>query len=125
MSFRRGVLERFSFDESLVGYCMREDLDISYRVAKEFKILYLPTSSLSHMESPLQRPSALRFGEMDVKSWGWFVRKNMPGFLNRICFSWGVLGYVLILLLSGLLNWRRTDFLRAIGGFKALVLEGY
>jgi GT2 family glycosyltransferase len=119
MSFRKEVLDRFTFDETLVGYCMREDLDISFRIAREFRILYLPSASLLHKQSPQQRAHAARFGEMDIKSWHWFVSKNMPRFKNRVCFWWALPGYLLMLLLSALLYRRSDDYFRWSGGIKA------
>jgi len=120
MSFRKEVFNRYLFDETLSGYSMREDLDMSYRVAKSYKILYLPSASLLHAESPVKRLDAVSFGEADVKSWHWFVKKNMST-VNHFWFFWGSGGYIMNLLLSSLLCKTPADYLRAVGGLKALL----
>lgn len=121
MSFRREVLEKYHFDESLVGYSMREDLDMSYRVSKKYKILYLPSAQLLHLESPIQRLNSVRFGEKDIESWHWFVWKNLNMVKNKILFYWSVFGYLILLLLSQLLLNDKDAFYRFKGGIKALL----
>jgi GT2 family glycosyltransferase len=120
------VLNKYLFDETLMGYSMREDLDMSYRVAGEYKILYLPGASLLHSESSTERLDAVKFGEADLRSWHWFVKKNMPSLTNQICFYWGAFGYLLLLLLRFLLYKNNTYHMRAVGGVRALLgIMGY
>ncbi len=120
MSFRREVLEKYQFDESLVGYSMREDLDMSYRVSKEYKILYLPSAQILHLESPIQRLNAVNFGEKDIESWRWFIWKNMNTVKKKFLFYWSVTGYLILLLLSSILSNDKNAFYRFKGGLIAL-----
>lgn len=120
MSFRKEILTKYSFDESLIGYSMREDLDISYRISKEYKILYLPYISLLHNESQIQRLNAINFGEADIESWHWFVNKNLHYVKNKICFYWGLTGYLILLLLSSIIFNDKNAYYRFKGGLKAL-----
>ena len=73
------------------------------------------------MESPVKRLDTFTFGEKDIESWHWFVKKNMPHLINLICFYWAAFGYLILLLLSSIVFNDRTYFNRFKGGGKALL----
>jgi len=54
-AYRRNVFELFHFDEQLVGPCMGEDLDFSYRVGKSWKLIIQPNAHIYHFPSTTAR----------------------------------------------------------------------
>ena len=120
-SYRRNIFNNFLFDESLKDYSMREDLDFSYRVSKKHKLIYAPKAEMIHHHSATLRASDRQFGQIYIESWHWFVCKNIPKIINHLCFWYAAIGYIFVLLLTALFYYRRTDYLRALGGIKGLL----
>lgn len=47
-SYKKEVLEKFSFDENLVAYCLGEDMDHSWRVSREYPLVLVPEARALH-----------------------------------------------------------------------------
>jgi len=46
--YRRNVFNTFLFDENLKGYAYNEDLDLSYRISREYECWYIPEAKVIH-----------------------------------------------------------------------------
>jgi GT2 family glycosyltransferase len=66
MSFRRSALDPDRFDESIPGYALGEDLELSYRVRQRHRLIVTPTARLEHRQSPVNRLARTQWGHDDV-----------------------------------------------------------
>lgn len=74
--WRRSVFERFRFDDWFEGYSYLEDLEHSYRVGKEFRLVVLSDSRYSHLPATGGRGNGFAFGLREVRNRLHFVQKN-------------------------------------------------
>ncbi len=72
----RRIFERFRFDAWFDGYSYLEDLEHSYRVGKEFRLVVLPDSRYSHLPAAGGRGNGFIFGLREIRNRLYFVRKN-------------------------------------------------
>lgn len=101
MAFRRDVLDKFKFDENLQGYCYMEDCDISYRVSREYKMIYTPYAKLVHNVSSTSRNSDYSKMKMAIQNHYYIFNKNFPQkFYNRFAFWTSVFGLFFICFLG-------------------------
>ena len=89
MSYRRSLFESLSFDETLGGYGLMEDVDFSVRAARTGRLLVTPHARLVHNVSPVERWDFQRRTRASVYRRGWFVEKNLPR-RCRAAFWWSV-----------------------------------
>jgi len=100
MAFRTEVLDKIKFDENLQGYCPLEDCDISYRVAKQYKIIYTPYAKLIHNVSPVSRDSDRLRMKTYIEYHYYLFNKNFPHkFYNRFAFCMSILGLFVVYFL--------------------------
>jgi len=96
MAFRREVLRKYPFDETLDGYSFMEDDDIASRVSREYTNLYTPHARLRHFESPVSRNREFLQKKMLVKNYHYLFRKNFPYVVSRrTAFWWSILGLII------------------------------
>jgi glycosyltransferase involved in cell wall biosynthesis/GT2 family glycosyltransferase len=74
--WRREVLRRYRFDEWFGGYSYLEDLDLSYRIAKTFRLAVVAGARCRHLPAAGGRGSAYVFGQREVLNRVRFVRTN-------------------------------------------------
>jgi GT2 family glycosyltransferase len=94
-SFRRSLLEEHRFDNSLEGYSMLEDLDLSYRISRTAPLYVIPEARLVHHRSPINRKVAEDYMYHQIVHRRWFVEKNLGRACHRAAFWWATLGQVL------------------------------
>lgn len=93
VAFRRQVLDEFSFDESLQGYALKEDVDFSYRVGQKYALLVSPDARFCHLKTPLARISVREKYRMHVVNNYVLFRKNLGGsFWRWLAFCWAMIG---------------------------------
>jgi glycosyltransferase involved in cell wall biosynthesis len=88
MAFRREVLERHRFSYFFDGYSQGEDLEMSRRVASEFRLLWCGDALVEHRPAKAGRPPAFAKGKMEVRNRCFIWRRHVPrrGVRNRIRF---------------------------------------
>lgn len=74
--WRREVLEKYRFDEWFKGYSYLEDLDLSYRVRKEWKLVVVPDAKYNHYPAETGRGNGFVFGKREVINRIYFVKKH-------------------------------------------------
>jgi len=74
--FRKSIFSQVSFDEWFSGYAYLEDLDLSYRIGKQWRLVVVSAARFNHYPSPLGRPSAYLFGKMEILNRLRFVSKH-------------------------------------------------
>ena len=97
---QQALLDQHSFDEDLVGYSMLEDLDLSYRIGLDTRLVVEPQARLLHRRSPRNRLSPERYSYFLAVHRLWFVEKHFDSFSCRLAFWWSVAGKLIILLFT-------------------------
>jgi GT2 family glycosyltransferase len=91
--FRKHVLQQFGLDESLDGYALKEDIDLSYRVSRRYRVLVIPDARFLHLKTPTARIDVREKARMHVVNNFWFFSKHMRGPMkNAVAFMWGMVG---------------------------------
>ena len=99
MAFRREVFEHERFVQFLPGYCQNEDVDMTFRVGKNWKILQTPHAKLLHKESPVSRiqyPAQL--GQMIFAHYYVFTRYRQKTPANVAQYAWSHSGLMALAL---------------------------
>jgi len=103
MAFTKKALKEVGgFDEKLSNYCYMEDVDISYRVSRKYKILYNPNARCFHNYSLTNRLNDHELGKMLIINQRYLHKKNLPQRLDfRLALFLSFWGLVLSNLLNG------------------------
>ena len=96
MSFRRAVFETFSFNEQFNGYGLGEDVDLSYRVRQQGRLLVTPEARIEHLQSPVNRIETPQYTYDEIVNRARRVRAR-TGCLRMRWFWWSVTGQLLAL----------------------------
>ena len=95
MAFDRKVFHKFKFDEMLAGYSYMEDTDFSYRISKQFNLLYQPNAKLQHFATTYRVTSTRELRKMLVRNHFYLFQKNIPKDLNHIfAFIMSIFGLI-------------------------------
>jgi len=111
--YSRTVLEQFSFDEWFHSYSYLEDLDLSYRIGKKYKLAVVADARFYHYPSEVGRPSAYLFGKKEVLNRLYFVSKHLE--LSRPLCCVALCLRALISFLMGLAKLECAYFKRVAG----------
>jgi GT2 family glycosyltransferase len=74
--YPKTVFMEYGFDNWFEGYSYLEDLDLSYRISKRYKLAMVSDARINHYPSRTGRPDAVLFGKKEVLNRLWFVRKH-------------------------------------------------
>jgi len=116
-TYRREVFLDNLFDEALKGYCYMEDVDFSYRVGKQYHLLYSPFAKCihNHQSSPTTRLKKREKQFMFMINYHYLFKKNMKlTSRNIFCHYWSFLGFIV----RAVFFERNIDFL--IGTLKGI-----
>ena len=93
----KDIILRYKFDETLTKYAWKEDQDVAYRVARDYKLYKTPYARLYHNHSPVARSNVREVDYKKVINNYYIFQKNMPQTLkNKCCFYWSLLGLLLL-----------------------------
>lgn len=112
-SYRRSLLERHRFDETLSGYSMLEDLDLSYRIRQEARLVVHPNACLRHRRASGGRPDTEQYAYTETVHRRWFVERHFDGVGERWAYWWSRVGR--FLAVARLPRSDRMDTLRGLG----------
>ncbi len=106
MSFRRDILMRFLFEEKFPRYGALEDIELSYRISRSYKLFFNPNARLQHFQSPAERHSIGNHTKMYVEHYTYHFFKNIyPHAPYKIIFyTWTMMGILLNCML-----WERSS----------------
>jgi glycosyltransferase involved in cell wall biosynthesis len=124
MSFRRQVLQDIRFDEALIEYWYGDDIDISFRISRRYKLIQIPSATLVHRSRPYEGARRCDLAWRKRANRLYLFRKHLnPGAFDWICYAWAELGeffYSLALMVAG----RGPDhFLGIVGGYRDLIVS--
>jgi GT2 family glycosyltransferase len=77
-TFRREVLETIRFSEFFRGYSQGEDLEMSLRVGRQWKLVCCGNARIIHKASPGGRPKFFERGKMDVINRYFIWKRHTP-----------------------------------------------
>jgi GT2 family glycosyltransferase len=92
-SFRRRVLERFSFDETMTGYALGEDVEFCLRAGSEFRFGVYPGAGVVHRRSAASRPDPGDLRTMARLSANRLWRKHRRHTGDDLCYLWLLAGF--------------------------------
>lgn len=96
-SYYRKVFNEFRFDENLSGYALKEDMELSYRISRKYKLYQTPYAVLYHYLSAINRSRIEELSRLRVIYSYYLFKKNIPQtIVNRLCFFWSLLGCITI-----------------------------
>jgi len=96
MAFPKHIFSQFMFDEALTGYSYMEDVDLSFRVAKEFLLYYQPKAKLEHLTTTYKTVDTRMMRKMMARNHFYLFRKNLPKNLpNIFAFIMSIVGMLL------------------------------
>ena len=111
--YARHLLDENPFDEFFKGYSYLEDLDLSYRIGKNYRLAVVADARFYHYPSAVGRPDSYLFGKKEVINRLYFVSKH--GEFSRL-LCWVSLGMRMLLsVLDGLKRREGSHFKRAVG----------
>lgn len=96
--YKKQFFQKFKFDENMYKYCSGDDVDISYRIYKEYpKSLYqTPFAKVIHATSDTGRaPKKELIYTMQVYHTYLFYKLIDQKLMNKLIFAWSRIGYVL------------------------------
>jgi GT2 family glycosyltransferase len=114
MAFRAEVFDKERFVQFLPGYNQNEDIDMTFRVSRDWTILQTPHAKLLHKESPVARINyPAQLGQLIYAQWYFFTRhrEKRPSQVARYAWSSGGL---LALALGRAVKQRRPEVLHGI-----------
>ena len=82
--YSRKVLAEFGWDEWFESYSYLEDLDLSYRVSKKYRLAMVAGARFHHYPSSIGRPNWYLFGKKEVLNRLYFVSKH-PELSRPLC----------------------------------------
>ncbi len=119
--YPRKVLAEFSFDEWFESYSYLEDLDLSYRIGKKYKLAVVAAARFYHYPSNTGRTNLYLFGKKEILNRLHFVYKH-PEFSRPACY----LALSIRIAMSVFLGLRHLDsgyLKRVAGNFAGIFLR--
>jgi GT2 family glycosyltransferase len=95
MSYRRDVLLQEKFDETLKGYALGEDVDLSTRCARLGSLIYEPSARIAHLESSVERWAVRRRTRVELANRHLRVKRRFAG-ESLPYFWWSCVGQVVV-----------------------------
>lgn len=117
-SYYRKVLDEFRFDEHLDRYGLSEDLDLSYRISRKYKLYQTPYARLIHNHSSIARINMREFRRLQIMNLHYLVMKHFGRkSFHMIAFYWNVLGHILFELMRYVRTSDNTELRGIVDGF--------
>ncbi len=103
--WRREIIEKYRFDERLRGYAHGDDVDVSYRISRDYKLFFQPKSICYQEKDPPGRVFRRKYRRVWIQNMYYLAQKNK---FSILAYFWCVLGHFLRDLVC-------LDFLRFLG----------
>jgi glycosyltransferase involved in cell wall biosynthesis len=117
MNFRRQHLGPSHFDDWFSGYSYAEDIDATYRVSRQARLLAIPDARLEHHHSKVHRMKKAAARAMEIKNHHHIYKKlARKSLLTDLLFIYSVTGWVGIAALEYLAR-RDDEHLEALKGY--------
>jgi len=118
--YSRDVVEKYSFDEFFKGYSYLEDLDLSYRIGKKYRLAVVADARFYHYPSEIGRPDSYLFGKKEVINRLYFVSKHTE-FSRPLCW-FSLFVRMLLSMFEGFRQLEASHLQRVAGNLAGLFL---
>jgi GT2 family glycosyltransferase len=88
MAYPREVFSQFLFDENLTGYSYMEDIDLSFRISREYSLYYQPKARLEHFPTSYKTYGSRELRKMMIQNHRYLFKKNQPQDLPHVLSHW-------------------------------------
>ena len=113
-AYKRKLFTEYHFDEVLVKYCLGEDMDLSYRVGKKYKLAFATDATALHNHSQIGRYDPIESYACKVASYTYFYKKNVKkNAFNSFSYFMVILGIVADALAYSVKN-KNLDAIRGL-----------
>lgn len=94
MSYRRELFLHYLADEQLAHYAYMEDVDISWRISRKYKLFYNPAARLQHLKSPTNRATIAARRALFIKNYRYLFFKNVypNNRIKLVAHYWSIAG---------------------------------
>lgn len=121
MNYRRELILRHPCDERLSGYSFREDVDLSYRISREAKLIMVPDARFIHNPSQINRLDIKNLKKMHFKNYYYLFKKfKNPGIFSKVLFYYSLSGMILIDFLEFIFRLDRKKYQLFFSDFTAM-----
>jgi len=101
MSFRRDVLQKYRFDENFREFWAYDDVELSYRISRQYDLYQTPFARLHHLSSSFSYEGYGKVARMSVVNRFYLFKKYFAHSKWNWClFAWSNFGEVLINLMQ-------------------------
>lgn len=121
--WRKGVFDRFKFDEWYKGSGLGEDVNFSFHVGKEYQLAVVAGARATHSDHATQSPEEFALGKKQMVAWVYFVNGHQD--LSLTMCLWGCVGTMFLNLAKGVSTLNTDLMLRALGNFFGLTAIGF
>lgn len=90
--WRKVLIQKYRFDERLVGYGYGDDVDVSYRISRNHKLFYQPAAICFHDEHSPGRDKSRAYRRGWTQNMFYLAQKNG---ISIPAFSWCVVGLLM------------------------------
>jgi glycosyltransferase involved in cell wall biosynthesis len=121
-SYNRKTLDTFKFDEKLKKYAFMEDVDISYRVSRKFKLMKNPFARLRHYPSPANRLKKRELRAVYTFNHFYLFIKNIPkNPITVLAHFWSHVGLLIEGLLAAIINKNFSYITGMVSGYNRII----
>jgi len=118
MSFRRDVLNQYRFDENLREFWLFDDVDLSYRISRQYDLYQTPWARLHHHSSSPNYEGHGKIAKMSAVNRSYLFKKYFRhSTLNWIPFIWSSMGEALINILQSIKHLNTRPIMGLIEGW--------
>lgn len=124
MCYKKEVFREQKFDENLLGYTIGEDIDFSHRLYKKYpnSVFITPYARLVHRASSVERTPTEKMAYINQVDHFYFFFKNKSGsFLERVKFSWSLVGITLLRTINLIIKPTKVNYLKEKYFIKSLI----
>lgn len=105
MNFRKKFLLNNECDENLSGYSFREDIDLSYRISRQTKLIIVPNARFMHEVSTFNRLNIIELKKMQFQNYFYLFKKfRKSGIFSYVLFYYSIFGIILAAFLESISN---------------------
>lgn len=118
--WHKSIIKKFSFDEWFSGVGYVEDVDFSYRVSRENKLMVCAKARCDHYHHGTRKERYFDMGTWHFVAWWYFILKN-PDF-NKLLVLWSMFGMMLSNFVFGALSPSSYRLRSGLGNLKGLFI---
>lgn len=121
MSFKRDVLNDNKFNQRFEKYWWGDDIEISYRISKNYKLFQIPDAIVFHESSSIINEGRRKIWKMTVINRKYIFDEYFSNNkINYIFYYWSIIGDILIVISQSLKLGRLDPLIGLLKGFSLL-----